>query len=67
MPRSVILVLFGTSLLLAQPAQDTLMGKLGHSSHGEAFDTGPREKPWVIPGVGVAHFPITTKNPEVQR
>jgi len=63
---AVAVVLFGTSLLVCQPAPDTLLGKLGHSSHGEAFDTGPREKPWIIPGIGVAHFPITTKNPEVQ-
>src|SRR5208282_1216717 len=44
-----------------------VLEKLGHSHIGEAFDTGPREKPWVIPGIGVAHFPITTKNPEVQQ
>ena len=44
-----------------------ILAKLGHSQHGEAFDTGPREKPWPIDGIGVAHFPITTKNPEVQR
>ncbi len=44
-----------------------ILDKLGHSQHGEAFDTGPREKPWVMNGIGVAHFPITTKNPEVQK
>jgi len=44
-----------------------LLGKLGHSHYGEAFDIGPREKPWEMPGLGVAHFPITTKNPEVQK
>jgi peroxiredoxin/tetratricopeptide (TPR) repeat protein len=52
--------------LAAQP-DNTLLGKLGHSSHGEAFDVGPREKPWVIEGIGIAHFPITTRNPEVQK
>ena len=41
--------------------------KQGHSLHGEPFDTGPRTKPWPIPGIGEAHFAITTKNPEVQR
>src|SRR5260221_7637470 len=60
------LAFLSTSLLVAQ-TPDSLLGKLGHSSHGEAFDTGPREKPWIIPGIGVAHFPITTKNPEVQQ
>ena len=40
--------------------------KQGHSVHGDAFDTGPRTKPWIIPGIGATHFPISTKNPEVQ-
>ena len=39
----------------------------GHSAHGAAFDTGPRQKPWVMEGIGVAPFPITAKNPEVQQ
>ena len=38
----------------------------GHSRHGSAFDTGLRQKPWRMEGIGVAHFPITTKVPEVQ-
>jgi hypothetical protein len=38
-----------------------------HSAHGSAFDIGPRQKPWVMEGIGVAPFPITTKNPEVQQ
>lgn len=41
--------------------------KQGHSRHGEAFDVGPREKPWVMSGIGKVNFPITTKNPEVQQ
>lgn len=41
--------------------------RLGHSAHGEAFDSGPRQKPWVMPGIGRAEFPITTKHPEVQQ
>ena len=44
-----------------------ILDKLGHSHFGEALDTGPREKPWVMDGIGVAHLPITTKNPEVQK
>ena len=39
----------------------------GHSFHGESFDSGPRQKPWEIAGIGEAHFAITTKNPEVQK
>lgn len=41
--------------------------KPGHSAHGSAFDSGPRQKPWVMQGIGRAPFPITTHNPEVQR
>lgn len=39
----------------------------GHSKHGSAFDSGMRTKPWEISGVGVSPFPISTKNPEVQK
>eukprot|EP01035_Chromulina_nebulosa_P045891 gene45891-62146_t len=60
------------SLLVGAQAADTDLSpsakvRLGHSAHGEAFDSGPRQKPWVMPGIGHAPFPITTKNPEVQQ
>jgi peroxiredoxin len=51
---------------LGEP-DSTVLARLGHSVHGESFDTGPREKPWPMTGIGVAHFPITTKNSEVQQ
>jgi hypothetical protein len=38
----------------------------GHSSHGTAFDSGLRQRPWKMEGIGHTHFPITTKVPEVQ-
>jgi peroxiredoxin/tetratricopeptide (TPR) repeat protein len=41
--------------------------KQGHSLHGAAFDEGPRTMPWVMAHIGEAKFPITTKNPEVQK
>ena len=41
--------------------------KQGHSHTSEVFDTGPREKPWEMQGIGHAHLPITAKNPEVQK
>jgi peroxiredoxin len=50
---------------LVQP-QDGI-SRLGHSHRGGAFDDGPRQKPWAIEGIGKAHFPITTANPEVQK
>ena len=38
----------------------------GHSSHGTAFDSGLRQRPWKMDGIGHTHFPITTTVPEVQ-
>jgi len=40
--------------------------RMGHSEHGEAFDEGPRQRPWRMEGIGKTHFPITTSVPEVQ-
>src|SRR5207248_9906891 len=54
-------------LAASQTTAPTATGRLGHSRHGDAFDTGPREKPAVLQGIGEAHMPITTRNPEVQR
>jgi peroxiredoxin len=41
--------------------------KQGHSRHGEAYDVGPREKPWPMEGLVITPFPITTKYPEAQK
>jgi hypothetical protein len=41
-------------------------GDDGHSSHGSAFDSGMRSKPWKMEGIGDTPFPITCKNAEVQ-
>jgi hypothetical protein len=38
----------------------------GHSVHGEAFNDGPRHHAHIMPGMGKAHFPATTKTPEAQ-
>jgi hypothetical protein len=40
--------------------------RMGHSKHGEAFDEGPRQRPWKMERIGKSHFPITTSVPEVQ-
>jgi peroxiredoxin/cytochrome c-type biogenesis protein CcmH/NrfG len=64
---SMLLVVAVLPLAAFQGAESSLLAKLGHSQHGEVFDTGPREKPVPMSGIGVAHFPITTSNPEVQR
>ena len=52
--------------LLAQFDDETGAVRIGHSAHGEAFDEGPRQKPWKMENVGSSHFPITTSVPEVQ-
>jgi peroxiredoxin/tetratricopeptide (TPR) repeat protein len=54
------------SMAIAQTAAADA-SKLGHSSHGSAFDAGPRQKPQWMDGIGSAPFPITHKNPEVQK
>jgi peroxiredoxin/tetratricopeptide (TPR) repeat protein len=38
----------------------------GHSAHGSAFDTGLRQRPWRIEGIGRTHFAVTSKAAEVQ-
>src|SRR5438552_17494220 len=38
----------------------------GHSVHGEAVNDGPRHAAPLMPGMGKARFPVTTKKPEAQ-
>ncbi len=38
----------------------------GHSTHGEAFNDGPRRAGKLIPGMGKAHFAASTKKAEAQ-
>lgn len=51
------------SVSFAQP----IAKKWGHSTHASAFDSGLRQRPWVMEGIGKVHLPITTKVPEVQK
>ncbi|HEY7546843.1 MAG TPA: redoxin domain-containing protein, partial [Blastocatellia bacterium] len=66
---ALALIFVANSITLAQ--QNDLRPdekyKKGHSIHGAAFDTGPRQKPWAMEGIGKVHFPITTSNPEAQK
>lgn len=39
----------------------------GHSSHGEVFNEGPRQRAVLMEGMGKVNFPISTKNAEAQR
>jgi peroxiredoxin len=38
----------------------------GHSTHGEAFNEGPRQSAYLMGGTGNIHFPITTDSKEAQ-
>ena len=62
--RFFVLFLLAASLFAQDKSKEY---KQGHSLHGEAFDAGPRQKPWLMEGIGSSHFPITTRNPEVQQ
>src|SRR5262245_6419154 len=42
-------------------------GAFGHSIHGEAFDEGPRQAAYLMPGMPQLDFPVTTTNLEAQK
>jgi len=42
-------------------------GKPGHSTHGEAFDEGPRQAAVLMKGMGDVSFPITSANADAQK
>jgi peroxiredoxin/cytochrome c-type biogenesis protein CcmH/NrfG len=65
--RRLITLLAVVALPLAAQFSEAEQIKIGHSSHGEAFDEGPRQKPWLMEGIGKTHLPITAANPEVQQ
>ena len=53
----------------AKPADPTDPDEIreGHSYHGEAFDDGPRQAAYLMPGMGNVDFRVTTKSPEAQK
>ena len=51
----ILLVMLGARRTAA--ADDSM----GHSRHGSAFDTGLRQKPWHMDGIGKAPPPLDTK------
>ena len=72
--RSVFLslLLFNLSVLGMgqdeQPSGDQTGDVLaGHSYHGEAFNEGPRQKAYLMNGLGRVHFPVTTEDPLAQK
>jgi len=61
--------LFGLSLWAddAAPAKDASVLPAGHSSHGEAFNEGPRQKAYLMEGMPKIDFPVTTQLLEAQQ
>lgn len=49
------------------PAADTRAAQPGHSIHADAFNEGPRQAAYLMPGMGNLHWAISTKNPMAQR
>ena len=54
------------ALALVMPQAAWCDDRPGHSAHGSAFDTGLRQKPWRMEGIGRTHLPVTTRHPAVQ-
>ncbi|HEX4148272.1 MAG TPA: alkyl hydroperoxide reductase, partial [Pirellulales bacterium] len=51
----------------AEPSDDsTASTPEGHSVHGEAFDQGPRQAAYRMPGTGKVSFAISSQLPQVQ-
>ncbi len=48
-------------------AEPAAQSQPGHSIHGEAFNEGPRQRAYLIPGLAAVHFPVSTKVPDAQR
>ncbi len=60
----------GTTPAPVTPAADAAKSATplpGHSQHGEAFNEGPRQKPYLMGGTGDVHLPITTRVPLAQQ
>jgi peroxiredoxin len=49
------------ALLLVTPVLADDEKPAGHSLHGEAFNEGPRQQAYLIPGMGDITFPVSTK------
>lgn len=60
------LVVFAAAPLAAQTTLDTTGPRPGHSIHGDAFNEGPRQRAYLMSGVGHVEFPVTTTASEAQ-
>jgi peroxiredoxin len=61
----LLVALAGSTLCDRAVADDGLLP--GHSHYGEAFDRGPRHSAYLIGGTGKINFPVTSKDPRVQK
>jgi hypothetical protein len=68
-PLACSLALLFTAPVFAddEPSASDGSGQFGHSSHGEAFNEGPRIRGVLIPGTGNVHFAVTTRKAEAQK
>ena len=66
---SLLSVLLSPVMLFADdvPADGKPGGKPGHSTHGDAFDEGPRQAAVLLKGMGAVSFPITTQSGDAQK
>lgn len=51
----------------AEKAKEEPVLKEGHSAHGEVFNEGPRQAAYLMNGVGLVRFPVTTANEEARK
>ena len=70
-PRAALTVLtvccflsFRSNVAGAEPDADV---QAGHSYHGEAFNEGPRQSAYLMPGMGNVEFPASTERKLAQR
>ena len=64
---SLLSVLLCPAMSFADDAPVAAGGKPGHSTHGDAFDEGPRQAAVLMKGMGSVSFPITTMSADAQK
>jgi peroxiredoxin len=52
---------------IAMTTEDDGPADPGHSIHGEAFDQGPRQAAYLMPGMGNVHWKVSVDSPLAQR
>jgi peroxiredoxin/tetratricopeptide (TPR) repeat protein len=50
-----------------EPAKENAVLKEGHSTHGEVFNEGPRQAAYLMSGMGVVRFPVTTASEDARK